>query len=128
MQKAEEVAADVLEVADDTMLSQEMLRKYITFAKQNCHPRLANANVEKISEVSCILPVSSMRPDHKCCFAKRNLNVLLGRHCCNKFMVAAVLAASAGLEPDTVGVEFDHVRAHADSPCLFTWHAAECSS
>ena len=56
MQKAEEVAADLPEVADDTMLSQEMLRKYITFAKQNCHPRLANANVEKISEVSCTLP------------------------------------------------------------------------
>lgn len=53
MQKAEEVAADVPEVADETMLSQEMLRKYITFAKQNCHPRLANANVEKITEVNC---------------------------------------------------------------------------
>lgn len=53
--KAEEIAADVPEVADPTMLSQEMLRKYITFAKQNCRPRLANANVEKISEVYATL-------------------------------------------------------------------------
>ena len=40
------------------MLSQEMLRKYITFAKQNCHPKLANADYEKIIQVwvpSCSL-------------------------------------------------------------------------
>lgn len=59
MQKAEEVAAAVPEAADPTMLSQDMLRKYITFAKQNCHPRLANANVEKISQASCFLCVTS---------------------------------------------------------------------
>lgn len=59
VQKAEEIAAAVPEVADPTMLSQDMLRKYITFAKQNCHPRLANANVEKISQVSCSLCVTS---------------------------------------------------------------------
>ena len=52
MQKAEEAAAEVQEVADPSMLSQEMLRKYITFAKQNCHPRLANADHEKIKEAS----------------------------------------------------------------------------
>lgn len=52
VQKAEEVAADVPEVVDPTMLSQDMLRKYITFAKQNCRPRLANADVEKIGQVS----------------------------------------------------------------------------
>ena len=64
MQKAEEVAADVPEVVDPTMLSQDMLRKYITFAKQNCHPRLANANVEKISQVSCNPCVTDMQHDH----------------------------------------------------------------
>lgn len=63
MQKAEEVAADVAEVVDPTMLSQDMLRKYITFAKQNCHPRLANANVEKISQVSCSPCVPSTQTD-----------------------------------------------------------------
>ena len=52
LQKAEEVAADVPEVVDPTMLSQDMLRKYITFAKQNCRPRLANADVEKIGQVN----------------------------------------------------------------------------
>lgn len=66
MQKAEEIAADVPEVADPTMLSQEMLRKYITFAKQNCRPRLANANVEKISEVSCLSPAHSLVPTLLC--------------------------------------------------------------
>lgn len=60
MQKAEEFAADVPEVVDPTMLSQDMLRKYITFAKQNCHPRLENANVEKISQASCTCCGTSM--------------------------------------------------------------------
>ena len=55
MQKAEEAAAEVQEVADPSMLSQDMLRKYITFAKQNCHPKLANADHEKIKEAGCNL-------------------------------------------------------------------------
>ena len=49
------------EIADPTMLSQEMLRKYITFARQNCHPKLANADNEKISEVSWAACVTSMQ-------------------------------------------------------------------
>jgi len=52
MQKAEEAAAQEETAPDPSMLSQEMLRKYITFAKQNCHPKLANADYEKISQVS----------------------------------------------------------------------------
>ena len=52
MQKAEEAAAQEETAPDPSMLSQEMLRKYITFAKQNCHPNLANADYEKISQVS----------------------------------------------------------------------------
>ena len=51
MQKAEEAAAQEETAPDPSMLSQEMLRKYITFAKQNCHPKLANADYEKISQV-----------------------------------------------------------------------------
>lgn len=35
---------------DPDILSQEMLRKYITFAKDNCFPKLANADYEKISQ------------------------------------------------------------------------------
>ncbi|KAL0055666.1 hypothetical protein WJX82_002980 [Trebouxia sp. C0006] len=49
--KAEEAAAQEKTAPDPSMLSQEMLRKYITFAKQNCHPKLANADYEKISQV-----------------------------------------------------------------------------
>ncbi|KAL0036084.1 hypothetical protein WJX79_002039 [Trebouxia sp. C0005] len=49
--KAEEAAAQEETAPDPSMLSQEMLRKYITFAKQNCHPKLANADYEKISQV-----------------------------------------------------------------------------
>lgn len=41
--------------ADPDILSQETLRKYVTFAKENCHPKLANADHEKISQAS--LPV-----------------------------------------------------------------------
>ena len=34
------------------MLSQDMLRKYITYAKANCRPKLQNADYEKITQVS----------------------------------------------------------------------------
>eukprot|EP00891_Asterochloris_glomerata_P007038 jgi/Astpho2/7038/fgenesh1_pm.00107_%23_26_t len=33
------------------MLSQDMLRKYITYAKANCRPKLQNADYEKITQV-----------------------------------------------------------------------------
>ena len=52
---AEEAAAQEQEAPDPNMLSQETLRKYITFAKQTCHPKLANADYEKISQVSRFL-------------------------------------------------------------------------
>ena len=34
------------------MLSQDMLRKYITYAKANRRPKLQNADYEKITQVS----------------------------------------------------------------------------
>ncbi len=58
MQKAEEAAAQEETAPDPSMLSQEMLRKYITFAKQNCHPKLANADYEKISQVGLPCDIS----------------------------------------------------------------------
>ena len=63
MQKAEEAAAQEETAPDPSMLSQEMLRKYITFAKQNCHPKLANADYEKISQVG--LPSDNSQCWHK---------------------------------------------------------------
>ena len=51
MQVAEQAAAKKEQAPDPDMLSQEMLCKYITFAKQNCRPQLANADYEKISQV-----------------------------------------------------------------------------
>ena len=33
------------------MLPQEMLRKYITYAKQHCRPKLNNADYHKIATV-----------------------------------------------------------------------------
>jgi DNA replication licensing factor MCM2 len=33
------------------MLSQVMLRKYITYAKQTCHPKLQAADYDKIAQV-----------------------------------------------------------------------------
>lgn len=56
MQVADE-AAEMVEAAaaDPDILSQEMLRKYVTFAKENCHPKLANADYEKISQASAKL-------------------------------------------------------------------------
>ena len=41
------------------VLSQEMLRKYITYAKQSCHPKLQSADYDKIAQVSlqlCVAP------------------------------------------------------------------------
>ena len=43
--------------ADPDILSQEMLRKYITFAKDNCFPKLANADYEKISQASVLCSI-----------------------------------------------------------------------
>jgi len=37
---------------DPDILPQEMLRKYITYAKQNTHPKLQNADYDKIATVS----------------------------------------------------------------------------
>eukprot|EP00884_Botryococcus_braunii_P021098 jgi/Botrbrau1/7672/Bobra.0159s0114.1 len=36
---------------DPDMLSQDLLRKYIDYAKQHCHPKLQNADYDKISQV-----------------------------------------------------------------------------
>lgn len=53
MQVADEAAeAEEAATADPDILSQETLRKYVTFAKENCHPKLANADYEKISQAS----------------------------------------------------------------------------
>lgn len=60
LQQAEEAAAQEEAAPDPSLLSQEMLRKYITFAKQNCHPKLANADYEKISQVDMLLGASAI--------------------------------------------------------------------
>lgn len=48
----EEAPAVQEDPADPDVLSQETLRKYITFAKEHCHPKLANADQGKISQVN----------------------------------------------------------------------------
>lgn len=37
---------------DPDILPQEMLRKYVTYAKQSCRPKLQNADYDKIARVS----------------------------------------------------------------------------
>ena len=37
---------------DKDVLPQEMLRKYVTYAKQTCRPKLQNADYDKIATVS----------------------------------------------------------------------------
>ena len=39
---------------DPDMLPQEMLRKYVTYAKQNCKPKLQNADYDKIATVRAL--------------------------------------------------------------------------
>lgn len=36
---------------DDAVIAQEMLKKYITYAKQNVHPKLTEADTERIVQV-----------------------------------------------------------------------------
>lgn len=36
---------------DPDIIEQETLRKYIAYAKQNCHPKLQNADYDKIAQV-----------------------------------------------------------------------------
>lgn len=38
--------------ADPDMLPQALLRKYLTYAKQNCRPQLQQADYDKIQRVS----------------------------------------------------------------------------
>lgn len=48
--------------ADPDILPQETLRKYITYGKQHCKPKLQNADYDKIAAVrSCALRASCMR-------------------------------------------------------------------
>ena len=57
--KAGETAAAA--AVDKDVLPQEMLRKYVTYAKQTCRPKLQNADYDKIATVSssdafCLYP------------------------------------------------------------------------
>ena len=45
--------------ADPDVLPQEMLRKYITYAKQHCKPKLQNADYDKIAAVRAPVQKSS---------------------------------------------------------------------
>lgn len=54
MQIAEKAAAQEEQAPDPDRLSQDMLRKYISFAKQTCHPKLAGVDEGKIGQV-CLL-------------------------------------------------------------------------
>ena len=46
---------------DPDIIEQETLRKYIAYAKQNCHPKLQNADYDKIAQV---LPASHTGQTH----------------------------------------------------------------
>ena len=48
------------EEEDDEILSQDQLRKYVTFAKQSCRPRMTQAHEEKIARVYAELRRESM--------------------------------------------------------------------
>ena len=54
-QQQQEAAA----AADPDILGQEMLRKYIAFAKDFCNPKLANADYDKISQASIACPAQA---------------------------------------------------------------------
>lgn len=46
-----EVEENAAATLDPSCLTQDMLRKYITYAKLNCKPRLQNADYDKIAAV-----------------------------------------------------------------------------
>lgn len=56
--KAEETAQQQPSELDPDIIPQETLRKYIAYAKQNCHPKLQNADYDKISQ-ACSSALSS---------------------------------------------------------------------
>ena len=49
---SEESQQPATAATDPDVLPQEMLRKYVTYAKQTCRPRLQNADYDKIATVS----------------------------------------------------------------------------
>ena len=50
------------EEEDDEILSQDQLRKYVTFAKQSCRPRMTQAHEEKIAALKEALMNGEMGP------------------------------------------------------------------
>lgn len=48
--------------SDPDLLSQELLRKYITFAKQTCKPKLQAADYDKIAQVGRKSDTASLAP------------------------------------------------------------------
>ena len=51
-QQAEQDAAQQAAAVDPDVLPQELLRKYITYAKMTCRPRLQMADYDKVAQVS----------------------------------------------------------------------------
>ena len=49
-------AAQEAGASDPDILPQAMLRKYITYAKQTCRPKLQNADYDKIATVRSLQP------------------------------------------------------------------------
>ena len=44
---------------DPDIIEQETLKKYIAYAKQNCHPKLQNADYDKIAQVLILSPTNA---------------------------------------------------------------------
>lgn len=57
LNKAE--SSEQAQALDKSILPQDMLRKYVTYAKQNCRPKLQNADYDKIATVSYVPRASS---------------------------------------------------------------------
>lgn len=47
-------------------ISQELLRKYITYAKDNCRPRLSSADYDKLATVRPSILCQGSAAHHKC--------------------------------------------------------------
>lgn len=46
-------AAPAQDEMDPDIIPHDQLRKYIAYAKQNCRPKLQNADYDKIAQVCC---------------------------------------------------------------------------
>lgn len=88
---------------DKDILPQDLLRKYVTYAKQNCRPKLQNADYDKIATVSfwsSFSPVVAYNKMKNCLQEATNIStkITVNRLLCAQLLVLLLHPAKSVLQ------------------------------